>query len=93
MRDAGLGGGRALAADHLDLAAAHVVRITGTSPPGPLRCGSTTCKRESGGDGGVEGVAALLQRRHADGGRDPMGRGHDAEGALDLGTGGEAGSD
>ena len=33
--------------------------MTGTSPPGPFRCGSTTCKHEPGRGGGVEGVAAL----------------------------------
>ena len=42
-----------------------------------------------GGDGGVEGVAASLQDRHADGGGDPMGRGDHAERAVDLGPGGK----
>ena len=37
----------------------------------------------------IEGIAALLEARHGDGGGDPMGRGDDAEGALDLGPGGE----
>ena len=44
MRDGRAGRRRALAADHLGLAALRTSwRITGTSPPGPLRCGSTTC--------------------------------------------------
>jgi hypothetical protein len=38
---------------------------------------------------GIEGVAALLEHRHADRGRDPMRRGDDAEGSFDLGAGGE----
>ena len=37
----------------------------------------------------VEGVAALFQHAHADGGGDPMGRGDDAECAEDFGPGGE----
>ena len=44
VRDGGAGRRRALAADDLRLAvllASH--SITGTSPPGPHRCGSTTC--------------------------------------------------
>jgi hypothetical protein len=41
---------------------------------------------EGGCDGGIECVAALFQRGHADRRCDPMGRGHDAKGAVDLGT-------
>jgi len=37
--------------------------------------GSTTCSVNAGGDAGIERVAALLQRGHADRGRDPVGRG------------------
>ena len=46
-------------------------------------------KREGGGNGGVEGVTAFLQRRHADGGRDPVRRSDDAERAFDFRTRGE----
>jgi hypothetical protein len=46
-------------------------------------------QREAGGDGGIEGIAALFEDRHAGRGREPMGRGDDAEGAEDLGAGGE----
>ncbi len=40
--------------------------------------------------GRIEGVAAALEHAHAGGRRDPVGRGADAEGAADLGAGGEA---
>ena len=35
---------------------------------------------------GIESVAAFLQCRHADSGRDPMGGGNDPECSLNLGT-------
>ena len=41
-------------------------------------------QRERGRDGGIEGVAALLQRRHADGRGNPVRRGDDAERAFDF---------
>ena len=37
---------------------AAVAMISGTSPPGPLRCGSTTCRTNPAVDRRVEGVAA-----------------------------------
>ena len=41
-------------------------------------------QREGGSDRGVEGVAAALQRRHANRGGNPVCAGDDAERALDL---------
>jgi hypothetical protein len=46
-------------------------------------------KGKAGSHRGIEGIATFLQYRHADGGADPMGRGHGPEGAGDLGPGGE----
>src|SRR5882724_2135570 len=54
--------------------------MIGTSPPGPFKCGSTTC---------IEGVAALFQNTHADGSRDPVGGGDHAKSAFDFRPGGE----
>ena len=61
-------------------------RIAGRSPPGPFRCGSTTCSVRPGGDGGVEGVAALLEHGHAGRRGEPVRRGDHAEGAAQLGA-------
>ena len=65
-------------------------RSAGTSPPGPFRCGSTTWSVKPGGDRRVEGVAAALEHRHARRGGEPVGRRDHAEGAAQLGPGGEA---
>ena len=46
---------------------------------------------EAGGGGGVEGIAAAFQHRHADLAGDPMGGGDGAEGASDFRAGGEHG--
>ena len=46
-------------------------------------------QRKGGGDAGVERVAAFFQNTHADGGRDPVGRGDHAEGAFDFRPGRE----
>jgi hypothetical protein len=46
-------------------------------------------QRKRGGDTGVEGIAALFQRRHPDRGGDPVGRSHDPESAFDFRPGGE----
>ena len=48
-------------------------------------------KHEAGRYRRVEGVAALFQHGHAGGGRQPVGRGDGAEGALDFRTGCEHG--
>jgi hypothetical protein len=44
---------------------------------------------ECGRDRGIERIAAPFKDRHADRGGNPVGRGDDAEGAFDLGPGGE----
>ena len=43
-------------------------------------------KRECGGNCGVEGVTAFLQRRHADGRGNPVRRSDDTECAFDFRT-------
>ena len=60
--------------------------ITGTSPPGPLRCGSTTCSVKAVATAASKALPPFSSIAHADRGRDPMRRGDDAEGALDLGA-------
>ena len=89
MRDGGAGRGRALAADQLGLALAHVVEHHRHVAARAVQVRLDHLQREGGGDRGVEGVAAALQRAHADGGGDPVRRGDDAEGAVDLGPRGE----
>ena len=89
MRDGGAGRHRPLPADHLGLAAPHVVEDHRHVAARAVEVRLDHLQRERGRAGGVEGVAAALQDAHADRGRDPVGRGDDAEGALDLGAGGE----
>ena len=89
MRDGGLGRRRTLAADHLGLAGAHVVEDDRHVAARTIEMRLDHLQREGGGDGGIEGIAAFLQRRHADRGGDPVGRGDHAEGPFDLGPGGE----
>ena len=48
-------------------------------------------QHEACGHGGVERIAAPLEDAHADGRGDPVGRGDSAEGAANLGAGGETG--
>ena len=89
MRDGGAGRRRALAADHLGAAALHVMDDDRHVAARAVQMRLDHLQREGGGDAGVEGVAAALQHRHADRGGDPVGRGDDAEGAVDLGPRGE----
>ncbi len=89
MDDGGAGRRRALSADHLDAALTYVVDDDGDIAAGAVEMGLDHLEGEGGGDRGIEGIAALLQGRHADCRRDPVGRGDDAEGALDLGARGE----
>ena len=89
VRNGGLRRRRTLAADHLGLAGADVVEDDRHVPARPVEMRLDHLQRESGGDRGVEGIAAFLQRRHADGGGDPVGGGDDAKGAFDLGPRGE----
>lgn len=86
MRDGGAGRGRALAADHLGAAAPDVMDDNGDVAAGAVQMWLDHLEREGGGDARVEGVAALFEDGHADGGRDPVCGGDDAERTLDLGT-------
>src|SRR5262249_36999740 len=56
---------------------------------GPVEMRLDHLQREGGRDRGVEGVAALFQHRHTDGGADPVGRGDHPQRALDLPPRGE----
>ena len=89
MRDRGAGRRHALAADHLGLAALDVIDDDRHVAARPVEMRLDHLQREGGGDAGVERVAAAFQDPHADGGGDPVGRGHHAESALDLGPRGE----
>ena len=60
-----------------------VATIAGRSPPGPFRCGSTTCSTKPPADGGVEGVAAELEHPLGRLRGQPVGRGHHPEGARE----------
>ena len=79
----------ALAADHLGAAALHIVHDDRHIAARAVEVRLDHLQREGGGDGGIEGIAAFLERRHPDRGRNPVGRRHHAESALDLGPGGE----
>ena len=63
--------------------------MTGTSPPGPYRCGSTTCSTSPAATAASNALPPLLQ--HGQPGRrgKPVGRGHHAERAGQLGPRGE----
>ena len=89
MRDGGRRGRRPLAADHLDLALAHIVQDHRHVAARPVEMRLHHLQRERGRDRGVERVAAALQHAHADRRGDPVGRGHDAERAVDLRARGE----
>ena len=89
MRDGGAGRRRPLPADHLGLAAPHVVQDHRHVAARAVEMRLDHLQGERGRAGGVERVAAALQNAHADRGGDPMRRGHDAEGAVDLGPRGE----
>ena len=80
---------RALTAHHLGPSTAHVVKNDRNVSPRAVEMRLDDLQRECRRDRRVEGVAALLQHRHADCGRNPMRRRHDAERALDLRTGGK----
>ncbi len=84
MRDGGAGGRRALAADHLGAAAPDVVHDDRHVAARTVEMRLDHLQRECGRDTGIESVAALFQRGHPDRGRDPVGRGHDAESAFDF---------
>jgi hypothetical protein len=77
---------RALAADDFGLAAAHVVQNQRRVAAGTAEMRLDDLQGEGGGHGRVEGVAAPFEDAHADGGRDPVCGGDDAERADDLGA-------
>jgi len=77
VRDRGAGGRRALTAYDDGLAGLRIVEHDCTSPPGPHRCGSTTCSANAVAMPASKGVAAALQDRHANGGADPVRGGDD----------------
>ena len=85
------GGGRrhALAADHLDPVAPAVVEQDRHLAARAVIVRLDHLQGKAHGDRGIEGVAALLEDRHAGGAGQPVGRGDDPEGADDLGPGGE----
>ena len=56
----------------------------GRSPPGPFRCGSTTCSDEAGRTRRVERVPAALEHRHPGGRGEPVRRRDRAERAAQL---------
>ena len=89
MRDGSTRGGRALAADHLAALALRTPKDDRHVAAEPVLVGLDHLQREGRGSRRVEGVAALLEACHGDGGGNPVRRGDDAEGALDLGPGGE----
>lgn len=85
MCDGGARGRRALTADHLSAAAPHIVDDDGYVAAGTVQMRFDHLEREGGGDAGIEGIPALFQDGHADGGRNPVRGGDDAERAFDLG--------
>jgi hypothetical protein len=84
MRDGGARRRRALSANHFRLAASRVVQDHRHVAAGTVEVRLDHLQGERGRDRGIECVAALFQRRHPDGRRDPMGRGDHAEGALNF---------
>ena len=87
------GGGRgALAADDALGAGLRVVDDNGGVAAGPVEVRFGDLQGEGGGAGGVKRVAAPLQHGLADAAGEPVGGGDDAEGAGDLGAGGEHGA-
>ncbi len=89
VRDGGSCGGRTLAADDLGLTFALIEDHHGdvAARAAQMRLDDLQC--ECGRDAGIEGVAAFLEDAHRNGRRDPVGRGDDAERAVDLGARGE----
>jgi hypothetical protein len=71
--DGGGGGRGALAADDLHALAAGVVKDDRCLAPRPAQMGFHHLQGKAGGNGCIEGVSALLQDRHADRRRQPVG--------------------
>ena len=83
--DAGGGGRHALRAKHARLTVARRVEQHRQIARRTVEMRLDHLQDEARGHRGVERVAALLEDRHADRRGDPVGRGHHAEGAADLG--------
>ena len=79
----------ALAADHVLRPRARLVDDDRRIAARPVEMRLRHLQDECRGRGGVEGIAASLQHRHADLAGDPVRAGDDAECAGDLGAGGE----
>ena len=84
MRDGRFRGRRALAADHLDLCALHVMHDDRHIAAGAVQMRLDHLQREGGGDAGVERIATLFQHGHPDRGGDPVRRGNDPERSFDF---------
>ena len=89
MRNRCAGRRRPLAADHFGFAALHIVENHRHVAAGAVEMRLDHLQRERRRHGGVEGIAALLQRRHADRRGDPVRGRDDAERALDFWPRGE----
>ncbi len=86
------GGGRrrwSLATDHLNPVAGCVPQDDGDFAAEPIQMRLDDLKHEARSHGGVERVAAHLERRHAAFGGQPMCGAHHAKRALELGPGRE----
>ena len=84
-RDGRRGGRRPLPADHLRLAALHVVQNDRNVAARSVEMRLDHLQHEGRRNRRIESVAAFLERGHADRRRDPVRCGDDAEGAFDLG--------
>ena len=61
-------------------------KTAGTSPPGPFRCGSTTCSVNPAATAASKALPPALEHRHPCRRREPVGGGHHAEGPAELGS-------
>ena len=84
-----LAGAGTLAADHLGVAAVHIIEDDRHVTTRPVEMRLDHLQGEGGGNRRVEGIAAAFERRHAHGGADPVRGGDHAEGTFDLGPRGE----
>ena len=81
---------RALPAEHASASGPPAVaKMAGTSPPGPLRCGSTTCRTNPAATAASKALPPRSSTAIADWRGQPVRGGDHAEGALERGAGGE----
>ena len=66
---------------------AAVAKMAGTSPPGPLRCGSTTCRTKPAATAASKALPPELELAHGRLRGEPVRRGDHAEGALRASAG------